>query len=338
MHTVIVRCLSLIILAAVAGFTQNIKFASLAPPGSPYDNGVRAIAADWEKISGNKIKMNIYSGGVAGDEDDVIRKMKIGQLQAAGITAIGLSRLARDVVTIQFPMLIRTNEELFYVMEKMEPSFEKELELKGIRVLGWLAVGWVHYFARQPVSSPEQLKKMKMFFWAGDPHSVQAWKEMGFNPIPLAATDIMSSLQSGMVDALAAPSLTAAAFQWFTIADNMCELKWAPLVGAIVVSTAVWNKLPDDLRPRLHDAVRKHVAVMNKEILRADAEAIDVMKQNGLTIDKVSPENEKAWKKVADVGIAKCEGKSYNAEIRVLLTKYVEEFRHPPAERTISTP
>jgi TRAP-type C4-dicarboxylate transport system substrate-binding protein len=317
-----------ILLSAVVCLGQNIKLASLAPSGSPYDNGLRSIAADWEKISNNSIKMTIYSGGVAGDEDDMMRKMKIGQLQAAGITAVGLSRVVKDIITIQLPMLVRTNDELFYVMEKMDPAFGKELEEKGLKVLVWMPVGWVRYFARQPVSSPEQLRKMKMFCWAGDPNSVQAWNEMGFHPIPLAATDLMSSLQSGMVDAFATPALTAASYQWFTIASNMCELKWAPLIGGIVISTTAWNRVPPDLRPRLEDAIRKHGAAMSKEILGADEKAVEAMKQNGLAVNPVSPEQLREWEKVAELGLSKIEGKSFQAEYRQLVQRYVDEFRN----------
>ena len=328
MPVIIARTFLPIFMLVFLCFSQTIKLASLAPNGSPYDNGLRAIAADWEKISNGKIKMTIYSGGIAGDEDDMLRKMKIGQLQAAAITAIGLCRLVKDIITIQLPMLVRTNDELFYVMEKMDPVFEKELEQKGLKVLVWIPVGWVRYFARSPIGSPEQLKKMKMFFWAGDPNSVQAWKEMGFHPIPLAATDIMSSLQSGMVDAFAAPPLSAASYQWFTVANNMCDLKWGPLIGGIVVSTTIWNKVDADLRPRLEASIRKNGEAMGKEILQADEEAVEAMKKNGLTINPVSAETERDWQKVADLGLSKIEGKSFRAEFRKLVERYVAEFRN----------
>ena len=328
MRTTIYRTASAIIITAFCCYPQTtIKFASLAPTGSPYDNGIRAIAADWEKISGGKVRMIIYSGSIAGDEDDMIRKMKIGQLQAAGITGVGLCRLVKDIITIQLPMLVRTDAELQYIMEKMAPEFQTELEAKGLRVLAWMPVGWVHYFARKPVASPDQLKKMKLFVWAGDADGVLAWKEMGFHPIPLAATDIFASLQSGMIDAFSAPPLTAASYQWFTIANNMCDLTWAPLIGGIVVTTAAWKKLPADLRPRLEKAVQDRVKAMNREILQADRQAIEAMKKNGLIINAVSPDNERQWKKLADEGLAKTEGKSFQAKYRALITNYLEEFR-----------
>ena len=327
MLQIVTRIVVGMLLLTTVTFSQTIKLASLAPSGSPYDNGLRKIAADWQKISNGKIKMNIYSGGVAGGEKDMLRKMKIGQLHAAGITAVGLCRLVKDIITIQLPMLVRTNEELYYVMEKMGPIFNEELEKKGIKVLIWMPVGWVHYFARKPVASPEELKKMKMFVWAGDANSVQAWKEMGFHPIPLAATDIMSSLQSGMVDALAAPPLSVASYQWFTIANNMCELKWGPLIGAIVVSTKMWNKIKPELRPKLEEAVRKHGAVINSAILAADEDAIAAMKENGLTVNAINDKMKAQWQQVADEGLGKIEGKSFQADYRKRVAQYLEEFR-----------
>jgi TRAP-type C4-dicarboxylate transport system substrate-binding protein len=317
----------LIAMSAVVCFSQTVKFASLAPSGSPYDNGLREIAAKWEQISNGKVKMRIYPGGIAGDEDDIIRKLKIGQLHAAGITGIGLCRLVKDILAIQLPMLVRTNEELKYVMEKMAPEFQVELEKKGVRVMAWLPVGWGHYFAKNPVGVPDQLKKMKMFVWNGDTEGVLAWKELGYRPVSLAATDIFSSLQSGMIEALATPPLSAASYQWFTVANNMCSLKWAPLIGGIVISTSTWKKLSPELRPKLEAAVRTQIALMSDEILAADREAIEAMKKNGLTVNEVSQEMEKKWQKLADEGLAKLEGKSFSARYRKLVEQHVATYR-----------
>lgn len=321
------KTVTLIVLTVFICFSQTIKFASLAPSGSPYDNGVRSIAAAWEEVSGGRITWRIYPGGIAGDEDDMIRKMKLGQLHAAGITGVGLSRLVKDVITIQLPMLVRTNEELFYILEKMGPEFKNDLDKKGIKILAWLTVGWVHYFAKKPVTSPEQLKKLKTFAWNGDTDGIQAWKELGYRPVPLAATDIFSSLQSGMIECIPAPPLSAASYQWFTQANNMCSLRWAPLIGGIVISTKKWQKIPAALKPELQEAARKQAGIMNKEILEADRQAIEAMKSNGLIINRVSPEVEKEWQELADVGLAKLEGKSFDARYRKLITQYLDEFR-----------
>jgi TRAP-type transport system periplasmic protein len=228
---------------------QTIKLASLAPAGSTWDIGLKQIAADWKKVSNGSVTVKIYPGGIAGDEADVIRKIRIGQIQAAGLTGIGLSRIHNGVLAIQLPMVVRTDAELTYVLEKLKPVMEQELAQRQFKVLFWMPVGWVHFFSKSPVTGPDDLRKQKLFTWAGDPDGLQTWKEAGFTPIPLAITDMMTSLQSGMVEAFSATPLSAASYQWFGLAKNMCDMKWAPLIGGLVISTPAWESIPADVRP-----------------------------------------------------------------------------------------
>jgi TRAP-type C4-dicarboxylate transport system substrate-binding protein len=301
-----------VLFAASAARCQVIKLASLAPAGSSWDEGLKQIAAEWKKISNGSVTLKIYPGGIAGDEADVIRKMRIGQIQAAGLTGIGLCRIYKGVLAIQLPLLIRTDAELAYVLDKVKPVMEREIGAKGFTVLFWLPVGWVHFFAKAPVSSPDDLRKQKLFTWAGDPDGVQTWKEAGFTPVPLAITDMMSSLQSGMVEAFSATPLSAASYQWFGLAKNMCDMKWAPLIGGLVISTAAWESIGADLRPRLSEAAAKIGASLQ---------------QYGLSVQAVSNEDIAAWEKIAQEGIKKVSGKSFDQDSYDLVTRAVQEFR-----------
>jgi TRAP-type transport system periplasmic protein len=326
------RILFCVLFAAVfVSQAQIIKLASLAPSGSPWDEGLKSIASEWKKISNNSVTVKIYPGGIAGDEADVIRKIRIGQVQAAGLTGIGLSRIHNGVLAIQLPLVVRTSEELDYVLGKMEPALEKELADKGFKVLFWMPVGWVHFFGTAPISAPDDLRKLKLFTWAGDADGVQTWKESGFHPIPLAVTDMMSSLQSGMVNAFSATPLSAASYQWFGLAKNMCDMKWAPLIGGMVISITAWEAFPQDLRGTLADAARKVGESLKVESMNADDKAITIMKQYGLSVNPVSNDNLAAWDVVAQNGIAKVSGKSFDPKTFELVKKYLAEYRaaHP---------
>ncbi|MBD3321824.1 MAG: ABC transporter substrate-binding protein [Chitinivibrionales bacterium] len=315
----------MMMVAACSVFPVTIKLGSLAPEGSPWDNGLRKINAEWTKISGGRVKLKIYPGGIAGDEEDMIRKMRIGQLNAAGITGIGLCRIHPLILNIQAPMLIRTNDQLDYVLEKMKAEFEKGLEKRGFVVVLWNKVGWVHFFSKKPVVYPEDLRKQKLFVVAGDADGVQAWKEMGFHPVPLAVTDLMSSLQSGMVEAFTTTALSAASYQWFGLAQNMCELNWAPLIGGVVISRRTWKKVPEELRPKLIDAARKIGKSMEQEIAGADQEAIAIMKKHGLVIHPVPDDAVRKWKEVVDKGTKKVFGKSLDKETYTRIQALIRE-------------
>jgi len=322
-----------VVLAAPASSAQVLKLGSIAPAGSPWDDALKKINNEWTKVSGGTVSLKIYAGGVAGDEMDMIRKMRMGQLQAAGISGVGLCRIQQTILNVQLPLLIRTDEELVYVLDKMKPSFTKSIEEKGFRVIVWSVVGWACFFSKTPVVNPDDLKKQRLFVYAGDDDAVQTWKQLGFHPIPLVITDLMSSLQGGMVDAFTTTPLSAASYQWFGLAPNMCGMKWAPLLGGIVVTTAAWNKIPVELRDKLQSSAETIGVSMQSEIDKADAQAIEVMKQYGLKISTVPPETEAKWKADVDKAMPTLYGKSLDKGVFDEINKHLAEFRSMKSSR-----
>lgn len=321
--------LALIITMAVTVSAQalTIKLGSLAPVGTPWDTHLKRITAEWTKLSAGKVKLKIYPGGITGDEADMLRKMRLGQLHAAGITTTSLWDIAPGLMAINLPLLVRNNEELAYVLNKMQASFEKDLEAKGYKVLIWSTIGWTHFFSRQPIVIPDDMRKQKLFVWQGDPDEIQAWKEIGFNPVPLAATDIMTSLQNGMIDALATTPLMAASNQYFGVANRMCGMKWSPLLGTIIVSMKTWNKIPKDLQPQLLAAAERIGADMQKDIFATEVQAMDIMKKNGLTVTTITPEQEQKWQEMATTGFSAFLGKGHDKSYYETAKKHLHDFR-----------
>ncbi len=146
--------------------------------------------------------------------------------------------------TLSYPLLVRSDDELSYVLDRMKPFFDTELQKRGFKAFMWSPGGWVYFFSRQPLSSPDDLRKQKLWVWSGDPDEIQAYQSAGFQTVTLASTDLMTSLQGGMVDALVTSPLIAASSQWFGIASNMYALRLAPLWGAAVISTKTWAEVP----------------------------------------------------------------------------------------------
>jgi TRAP-type C4-dicarboxylate transport system substrate-binding protein len=177
------------------------------------------------------------------------------------------------------------------------------------------------------VLKPEDLKKQKLFVYAGDPDGVKAWRDAGFHTVPLEPSDLMSSLQSGMVEAFTTTPLSAAAYQWFGLTKNMCGMQWAPMIGGIVVSNRVWNRVPDELRPKLAQAAEEIGKQMQEKIDTADEQATAVMMEHGLEITEVSEEDIALWEAEVRKGFDKLIGKSFDKESFELVNKYLQEFR-----------
>jgi TRAP-type C4-dicarboxylate transport system substrate-binding protein len=260
---------------------------------------MRDIAAAWKEASGGKINVRLYAGGVAGDEPDMVRKMRVGQLHAAALTGAGLATIAPEIQALQMPMMLRSYAELDYVRDRLAPQLEAMLAARGFKVLHWGDAGWVHFFTQQPVVRPEDLQPLKLFTWAGDTTYIEAWKDAGYNPIPLAATEIHTGLQSGLINAFATTPLAALSFQWFGQARHMTDLKWAPLVGALVVTMEKWQELSAALQPRLLEAAREAGGRLLGEGRKLNDEAVEMMQRYGLVIHSVPPEIVVHWEQRA---------------------------------------
>src|SRR5262249_24630082 len=177
--------------------------------------------------------------------------MRIGQLQAAALSGAGLHQIIAEIQALMMPMMLRSDAELDYVRDRIAPELEELLEAKGFKVLNWGDAGWVRFFTKKPVIRPDDLKPLKLFVWEGDPAEVDRWKACGFQPVPLAATDILTALQSGLIEVVPTTPIAALSFQWFGLAPDMTDIKWAPLVSATVISTRTWYALPEALRAQM---------------------------------------------------------------------------------------
>ncbi len=277
-----------------------IKMGTAAPDGSSWHQILRAMGETWRNESAGAVVLRIYPGGVLGDEPDMVRKMRIGQIQAAALTAVGLADIDDAVAALQIPMMFQSYDELDHVREAIRPELERRFAEKGFVILNWGDAGWVKFFAGEPFARPDDLKKMKLFVWAGDSQSVDLWKAAGFRPVPLASTDILPGLQTGLIDAFDTTPLLALASQWFALAPNMLDLKWAPLVGATVVTRKTWEKIPPEHREAVRRAADEAGGRLRDEIRAANDKAVLAMKKRGLKIQPATPDIEAAWLEAAE--------------------------------------
>ncbi|HZW35638.1 MAG: TRAP transporter substrate-binding protein DctP [Deltaproteobacteria bacterium] len=304
-----------------------VKMATLAPEGSSWYRVLQEMGESWKKASDGTVLLRIYPGGVVGDEDAMIRKMRVGQLQAAAITGIGLAYLDRGFYALHVPMMYASDEEFDYVRDRISPVLEKRLEEKGLVVLNWGDAGWVHFFAQKPFTRPSEVKAMKLFVWGMDTTLVQLYKETGFQPVPLSAVDILPGLQTGLINAFDTTPLAALAFQWFGLAPNMADVRWAPLTGATVIDRKAWLKIPEGTRAKLLEASRSAGLRLRGEIRRLNDDALKVMVKNGLKISHVPPDAQAEWRKIVEDVYPRIRGNIIPAEMFDAARKYRDEYR-----------
>jgi TRAP-type C4-dicarboxylate transport system substrate-binding protein len=279
-----------------AAAPKTLKLATLVPEGSVWDKELRAMAAEVEKRTQGRVVLRIYPGGVAGDEPDVVRKMRIGQLQAATLTLSGLQDIDDGFAVFGIPRFITSYPELFHVVDALTPALTQRMDQEGFVLLGWGHAGWINLFSRRPVQVPADLKGLKLYVRAGDNDMVQWWKARGYQPVPLATTDIMTGLQTGMIDAMPSPPLAALTFQWYRPTPYMLDLGMAPMVGATVVSKRAWQGISPADQAIVRELAKRMGERLEQAIPAQDRSAVEQMVQRGLTVTKPKDAaQQKAW-------------------------------------------
>ena len=274
----------------------TIKLATLVPERSVWGNVLRDMGAEWKEATDGNVVLRIYPGGVAGDDPDVVRKMRIGQLHAGTLTLAGLSEIDNSFNLFSVPMFFESYEEYFYVLEQLEPTLREILAKKGFELLHWGHGGWIHLFAIKEVVSVDDLKDLKLFVWAGSDKLVRWWKDSGYHPVPLAFTDVPTGLQTGMIEAMPNTPLAALSFQYFRNTPFMLEMGFGPFLGATLVTTKAWNKIDASDRKAILASSERAAERFRTEVPDQDTKAIAEMKKRGLTVTPAdNPAVQDAW-------------------------------------------
>lgn len=305
----------------------TVKMATLVPENSAWFLVLKQVADDWQKISGGKVRVLLYPGGRQGDDPDVVRKMNLGTLNAGVLTSVGLAEIDRSIYALSIPMAFADYEEVYAVLEKMRPKLEANFEAKGFIVLNWADGGWNHFFAKAPAATPDDLKKQKLFTWAGDTKTTETWKKIGFDVRPAPSTELVTGLQTGLFEAFLAPPQVAMITRYYEHTKYMTDLPFQILMGGTVIRKDVWEKIPADLRPKLLESARSAGAKLQQAIRDEYGKDVDAMKKNGLVVTPVDAKARDAWRKAAEQSYAMARGGVMPTDAFDDAMRYRDEYR-----------
>lgn len=266
-----------------------LKLGTLAPVGSPWHEILKDMAQRWSDASGGEVKLKIYAGGAQGNEGDMIRKLGIGQIQAAGLSNVGMQDITPEPKALSLPLFFAGDEEAECAFERLRPSLEALLERRGFAVAHWSRLGTIHLFCTEPRRTPADMATSRFFAQEGDERAAQAWRVVGFHPVQLSATDLYPALQTGMIDCLPSLPIYVLTARLFEKARYMADLPWGRAYGATLVRRDAWEKIPAPMRAKLVAIARDTGARSDVEVRRMNEDALAAMKRQGLTIVSVDP-------------------------------------------------
>jgi len=275
--------------------TITIKMASPIPENTPWAQYFNQLAAEWKKITNGEVELIIYHNGVAGGEKDVVRNLRVNQIQAAVLSAYGLYEISPEVMTLSFPFLIRNDDELDLVLAGVKDELEEKINGKGFFTLAWARVGWIKFFSKQPIFTPADLKKQKLGTHVDQAEMNHIFKTMGFQMIPVAHNDLLVALNSSMVEAVFQSPIAVGSTQIFGSAKNMASINVAPFIGAIVFNQRAWRAIPEKYKPQLIAAARRTETELDRAIRGMESDLIKTMGNYGLKVNRLTPAQEQLW-------------------------------------------
>lgn len=311
-----------------------IKVATIAPDGSTWINVLREYDAQIRKESNGRLGFKIYAGGVAGDEIDVLKKIRIGQYHAGGFTGVGIGEIAPNVRILDSPFLFKNYDEVDYIYQKFNDEFEKEIENGGFVLLGWAEVGFIYTFTKTPIYGVDDLKKIKMWAWQGDPIADVTYKVIGVTPVPLSITEVFTSLQTGLIDGVYGSPLAILATQWFTRVKYMHNVPLSHASGALLISKKYFDSLPKDLQEILLRNGKKYMRKLVELTREENEKSIETLKSNGIIITNPPPgksisEYDEIGKKARRMLV----GKLFTKEWLDKIEQSLEEYRRLNSNR-----
>jgi TRAP-type C4-dicarboxylate transport system substrate-binding protein len=275
----------------------------------------------------NQVQFKVYGGGVLGDEVDMLRKMKIGQIQAALLSSGTLALLYKEFDVLQIPFLFQKYGEVDFVLKKMDSFFRKGLEDNGFILLGWSEGGFIFIMSTGPIASVADLKKAKVWTWGGSPMAKAIFDEAKVTAIPLSIPDVLVGLQTGLVDVVYAPPAVAISLQWFTKVKYLTDVPLNYMTGAVIMNRDVFKRLPPNVQNVILESSRRLLDQSKVVTRNENQDAIKVMTKQGVKIVTPAKENVDELKRLSNEAMRRLGGQTFSAKTHDEVVAQVENYR-----------
>ena len=306
---------------------QVIKMALLAPEGSSWMNIMHEFNKELEKETEGKVGFKFYAGGVLGDEKDVIRKIHHGQVHGVGLTGMGLGEIVPEVRILELPFFFQSSTEVDYLTSTFFDEYSKMFEKKNFVLLGFAENGFVHIFSQLPIAAVSDMKKAKMWSWSGDPLAQAFFLAYDISPVSMSITDVMSSLETKLINSFYAPPLAAIALQWFNKVKYITDVPTNLSIGGLLITKNQFKQLSGSQQKILRTLGLKYAKKINDQVRVENEISKKTLKNKGIQFVAVQKNNLDHIKKVGIAVREKLIGKLFPKELLEKMTQSLASFR-----------
>lgn len=316
--------LLLLSLLSLTLHAQTIKVGVLAPEGTGWAKLIKKMTEEIKTATAGNVEIKVYYGGSQGDEEDVLRKIRVGQLQGGIFTGKTLGDIYGDMRVMEIPFSFRDPKEGIRVLDKLTPYFNQGLEKKNFKNLVSFHIGNVYFVSQKKASSLNDLKGIKIWSWQGDPVVMSMIDIMKLVSVPLPLPDVLSSLTTGVVEAAYAPAVGIIALQWNTKVKYLVDFPVTLSVGAFVITQDAWKKMSPADQAKVSAITTKFSQDINNNNLKETEDSLKAMKAQKIEFLKFPDSEVKVATGYRKDIIAHLKGKLFSAEA---LAKFEAELK-----------
>ena len=296
-------------LTSLTGYCAKFKIAAIVPKGTNWANTLKEMSKEIKSKTEGEVKLQIYYGGVQGDEADVLRKMRIGQLQGGVFTGKVLGDIFSDVRSIEVPFNFYNDEKkALKAISDLSPYFNEKIEKKGFKNLGFYGIGKVYVVSTKKVTSIDEMKGIKIWAWEGDKLIQAMMDSLGLVSVPIALPDVMSSLSTGIIEAAYAPPLGILGLQWQNKIKYIIDFPTAYSIGALLIDAKKWKKLSPEHQKIVESISNKYINQANDFAIEDNKKSLETMKSMGIEFVSFADKDIKQAETIRTKVISKLEG------------------------------
>lgn len=306
----------------------TLKIATLAPDGTRWMQEMRSGAAEIKQRTEGRVKLRFYPGGIMGNDNSVLRKIRVGQLHGGVLTSGGLASIWPDIQIYNIPFLFRSFDEVDYVRKRMDPVIIEGLKKKNFISFGLGEGGFAYLMCQQPIENLSGLQKLKIWSPEGDRISREAFEALGVTPIPLPLTDVLTGLQTGLVNTVASSPVGAIAVQWHTKVKYLIDVPLIYLYGTLVIHQRALKKLSDKDRAIVAEVMKGHFNEINREARKDNMGARKALKKQGISFNKPPSEELNHWRGRVEKAVVKLKQQGeFTEQMHRKILQHLENYR-----------
>ncbi|SHO43241.1 TRAP transporter substrate-binding protein [Desulfopila aestuarii] len=313
--------------SAQAGPKHLFKIASLAPDGSVWVTQFEKFTKEVTEKTGGEVGFRVYAGGIMGDDQAMYRKMRVGQLHGGGFTMTGIASVVPDFRIMSIPFLFNNYQEVDAVSEGLMPLFQEQFSKQGLEFIARTEVGFIYTMSTKPVVSTEELKKSTIWIPAGDPLAATFIDQIGLSPVQLSIPDVLSSLQTGLIDTVFNSLYGSIVLQWFTKAKYVTDNPFGYAYGVFLLDKKKFDKLPPKYATIIRESAAKHFSVLIEETRKSNDESNLVLKKQGVTFVKANPDSLRELQTFRQKTIDKAMGSAFSEATYNKMMKILDTYR-----------